>query len=220
MKESDLYPLLKQFLESQGYSVKGEILDCDVVAVRENEAPVAVELKLTLNLDVLLQAVQRLSLTPTVYIGIPKNCKAFKRKRRAVIKLMRMLGLGLILIEPDRRTGAVEVLFDPGPYKPRISKHRQERLLGEFVQRVGDPNPGGMTRRRGILTAYRQRALSIGLHLEAQGASKASDVASALAEPRAREILYRNVYGWFDRVTQGVYDLSPRGRREIATWTD
>ena len=51
MKESDLYPPLKQFLESQNYEVKGEVQDCDVLAVRGEEAPVIVELKLSLNLN-------------------------------------------------------------------------------------------------------------------------------------------------------------------------
>ena len=57
MKESDLYLPLKRFLISQNYEVKGEVQDCDVVAIRGKEAPVVVELKLTLNLDVVLQAV-------------------------------------------------------------------------------------------------------------------------------------------------------------------
>ena len=46
MKESDLYLPLKRFLESQNYEVKGEVQDCDVVAMRAKEAPVIVELKL------------------------------------------------------------------------------------------------------------------------------------------------------------------------------
>ena len=46
MKESDLYLPLKQFLESQNYEVKGEVQDCDVLALRDDEAPVIVELKL------------------------------------------------------------------------------------------------------------------------------------------------------------------------------
>ena len=71
MKESDLYLPLKRFLISQHYEVKGEVQDCDVVAIRGKEAPVVVELKLTLNLDLVLQAVDRLLLTPKVYIGIP-----------------------------------------------------------------------------------------------------------------------------------------------------
>lgn len=221
MKESDLYPPVKRFLESQGYEVKGEVQDCDVVAVRGEEAPAVVELKLVLNLEVVLQAVDRLTLTPKVYIGIPEHCKALRRRRkRRVLKLLRMLGLGLVAIDPDRETGGVDVLIDPGEYRPRRSKHRRERLLGEFVKRVGDPNLGGADKRKGIVTAYRQRALAIARFLREHGPAKASHVARTLGEPKARDILYRNVYGWFDRVSYGVYKLSPRGRREIPLWRD
>ena len=82
MKESDLYLPLKRFLESQNYEVKGEEGDCDVLAVRGEEAPVVVELKLSLNLTVLLQAVERLSVTAKVYIGIPARCAVVARRRR------------------------------------------------------------------------------------------------------------------------------------------
>lgn len=75
MKESDLYLPLKQYLESQNYEVKGEVCDCDVVAIRGDEPPVIVELKLTLNLDVLLQGVDRLALSSLIYVGIPNECK-------------------------------------------------------------------------------------------------------------------------------------------------
>lgn len=214
MKESDLYPPLKQFLESQGYDVKGEVQECDVVAVRKKEAPVVVELKLSINLSVILQAVDRLALTPKVYIGIP----SLKKRRKRIIKLLRMLGLGLIVIDAKRKTFCVEVILDPGEYQPRKSKHRQERLLGEFIKRVGDPNPGGTDRRKGIMTVYRQRALAIARFLKKQGPTKASIVAKEIQEPKARDILYRDVYGWFDRVSLGVYGLSPRGSKEIPLW--
>ena len=220
MKESDLYLPLKRFLESQNYEVKGEVQDCDALAVRGKEAPVVVELKLSLNLNVVLQAVDRLSLTPKVYIGIPKQCKILNRRRRHIIKLLRMLGLGLVVIDSDRETGSVEVLLDPGEYRPRKSKHRQERLLGEFVKRVGDPNLGGTEKRKGIMTVYRQRALAIARFLQKQGPTKASHIARTLREPKARDILYRDVYGWFDKVSLGVYELSPRGKQEIPLWRE
>jgi hypothetical protein len=220
MRESDLYLPLKRFLESQNYEVKGEVQNCDTMAVRGEEAPVVVELKLSLNLDVILQAVARLSLTPKVYIGIPRKCKTLNRRRRHIIRLLRMLGLGLVVIDPNRLTGSVEVLLDPGEYRPRKSKHRQERLLGEFMRRVGDPNLGGTETRKGIMTAYRQRALAIARFLQNQGATKASQIALALQEPKARDILYRDVYGWFDRLSTGVYELSPRGKQEIPLWLE
>jgi hypothetical protein len=218
MKESDLYIPLKQFLESQNYEVKGEVHDCDAMAVRGKETPVIIELKLSLNLNVILQAVDRLSLTPKVYIGIPIQCKTLNRRQRQIIKLLRMLGLGLIVIDSNRKTGSVNVLLDPGEYRPRKSKHRQERLLGEFMKRVGDPNLGGAVKRKGIMTVYRQRTLAIARFLQKQGPTKASHIARELQEPKARDILYNDVYGWFDRVSRGVYKLSPRGKKEIHLW--
>ena len=220
MKESDLYIPLKRFLESQNYKVKGEVQDCDVLAVRGKETPVVVELKLSLNLNVILQAVERLSMTPQVYIGIPKNCKILNRQRRKIVKLLRMLGLGLVVVDPGRMTGGVKVILDPGEYRPRESKRRKERLLGEFVRRVGDPNLGGTDKRKGIMTAYRQKALAVGMFLRKQGPIKASHIALALQEPKTRDILYKDVYGWFERVSYGVYDLSPRGKQEIPLWQE
>ena len=218
MKESDLYLPLKRFLESQNYEVKGEIQDCDVVAVRGTEAPVVVELKLSFNLSVVLQAVERLAVTPKVYIGIPKLGRALNKRRRRIVKLLRMLGLGLVVIDPDRETGSVQVLLDPGEYRPRKSKYRRERLLGEFMKRVGDPNLGGTEKRKGIMTVYRQRALAIAMFLQKHGPTKASHIARSLREPKARDLLYRDVYGWFDRLSLGVYGLSPRGEQEIPLW--
>lgn len=220
MKESDLYLPLKRFLEAQHFEVKGEVQDCDVLAVRDQEAPVVVELKLTLNLNVVLQAVDRLLLTPKVYVGVPKQCKILNRRRKQVIKLLRMLGLGLMVIGPDKETNNVKVLLDPGEYRPRPSKHRQERLLGEFAKRVGDPNLGGTEKRKGIMTAYRQQALAIARFLQQHGPTKAAQIAQTLGEPKARDILYRDVYGWFERVSQGVYALSPRGEQEIPLWQE
>lgn len=218
MKESDLYLPLKRFLESQNYEVKGEVQDCDALAVRDNQTPVVVELKCSLNLDVILQAVERLSLTPNVYIGIPKQCKALERRRKYIVKLLRMLGLGLLVVDLNQEKSSVTVLIDPGEYRPRESKHRQKRLLGEFMKRVGDPNLGGTEKRKGIMTAYRQRALSIAQYLQDQGPTKAAHIARTLQEPKARDIMYRDVYGWFDRKSLGVYELSPRGRQEIPRW--
>lgn len=220
MKETDLYPPLKQFLEAQGYEVKGEVLDCDVMAVRGEEDPVVVELKVSFGINVVLQAVDRLSLTPKVYIGLPAKCGVLKRRRKSIVKLVKMLGVGLVTIDPELKTGSVDVLVDPGEYRPRPSKRGRERLLGEFMRRVGDPNLGGTAMRRGIMTAYRQRALALGWFLKENGPTKASLAAETLGEPKARDLLYRDVYGWFERESRGVYGLSPRGEEEIARWRD
>ncbi|MFT6437603.1 MAG: hypothetical protein ACJAVI_005679 [Candidatus Azotimanducaceae bacterium] len=218
MKESDLYLPLKTYLESQGYEVKGEIHDCDVLAIRGEEAPIVVELKLSFNLNVILQAVERLSLTANVYIGVPRKTKIVAKERKRINKLLRRLGLGLILIEPERKAGEVEVILDPTPYKPRESKARKQRLLGEFSKRVGDPNLGGSEKRKGIMTAYRQREITVAELLLKHGATKVAEVANKLEAPGAKRILYQNHHGWFARVERGIYELSPRGLSELPDW--
>ena len=218
MKESDLYPPLKRYLEGQGYAVKGEVCHCDVVAIRGDELPVVVELKLSFNLSVLLQVVERLSLTPTVYIGIPLNTTVLRKRRKPVMKMLKMLGLGLIVIDP--KAGTASTILDPIEYKPRVIKRRQSRLLGEFSSRVGDPNMGGQAMTKGLMTAYRQKALNIGAYLLEHGASKPKVIADALDEPKVRDILYRNVYGWFENVSRGVYEISPKGKDEVPTWLE
>ncbi|MEA3288157.1 MAG: DUF2161 family putative PD-(D/E)XK-type phosphodiesterase [Candidatus Marinimicrobia bacterium] len=218
MQEVDLYPPLKKYLVKQGYQVKGEVQNCDVVAIREPKSIVVIELKLTLNLTVLLQAVDRIKITDTVYIGVPTGLAVLKKQRKKIVKLMRMLGLGLIVIDPKARVGNVDVLCDPGAYRPRQVSKQTKRLLGEFQQRVGDPNPGGSNSQRGLMTAYRQKALSIAEYLSQHDATKAAVVAQSLSEPKTRLILYNNVYGWFDRLGKGVYNLSPRGKDELPDW--
>ena len=43
---------------------------------------------------------------------------------------------------------------------------------------------------------------------------------SDLYPPLNRFLEYRDVYGWIDRVSLGVYELSPRGKREIPRWRE
>ena len=218
MQEVDLYPPLKHFLTQQGYEVKGEVQHCDVIAVRGDEPVVVVELKLSINMTVVLQAVDRLQISDTVYIGVPKGIGVLKKQRKQIVKLLRMLGLGLIVIDPAAALGSVDVLCDPGEYKPRQTKQRRHQLLGEFMHRAGDPNPGGSTMRRGIMTAYRQKALAIAKYLQTHGDTKAAVIAASLAEPKTRSILYNNVYGWFDRRGKGVYTLSHQGKADFSKW--
>jgi len=217
MKETDLYLPLKKFLEKQGYEVKAEVENCDVVAVKvpaanEKAQPATIiELKLSLNLDVVLQAVARLLLSPLVYIGVPNSCGALKKaKRKRIVKLLKMLGLGLLAINLKRNT--VEVIVDPTSYQPRQSKPRQQWLIDEFKARVGDPNLGGASTKAGRMTAYKQQAIEIANYLSKHGATKASDIAKSLEVPKSRAIVYDNHYGWFQNVSRGIYDLSDFGK--------
>ena len=217
MAEIDLYVPIKQFLEAQGYAVKGEIGPCDVVAVRGDEAPVVVELKERLSLTLVLQAVDRLVVSDTVYVAfrVGKNQSGSWRSHgKQVVALCRRLGLGLLTVSAR---GRVEPVLDPAPYRPRASKSRRAKLLKEFAERVGDPEVGGSAAAR-RLTSYRQDALRCARELAAAGALKVSLLSARTGVSRAGPILRDNHYGWFERVTVGHYALSSNGARELTAW--
>jgi len=219
MSESDLYGPIKQFLEGQGYVVKGEIGACDVVAVRGDEDPVIVELKEQLNLALILQAVDRLRISDAVYMAfrIGKGRSATWRSRmKQVTGLLRRLGLGLLTVSAR---GNVVPVLDPTPYRPRLSASRREGLLREFFERVGDPEAGGSASRQ-RLTAYRQDALRCARELADAGVLKVSCVRERSGVSRAGTILRDNHYGWFVREKRGYYDLSPKGGRDLVDWSE
>jgi hypothetical protein len=203
--ETTLYAAVKAFLERQGYVAKGEVCGCDVVAVRQGEPPILVicELKLGFNLELLLQAADRMAAADAVWLAVPRTRRGRDRDRR-VVRLCRLLGLGLLTVGAD---GIVEVLADPAPYRPRANTKHRARLLREHGRRVGDPTPGGSVRQP-IMTAYRQTALACA---EVLRTGEATTRTLREASPHAPTILARNVYGWFERVSRGTYRLTPGG---------
>lgn len=213
MLETALYPVLKRFLEAAGYRVKGEVCGCDIVALRDGEAPFVaiVEIKRAFNLELVLQAVERMRPADAVWLAVPSTRRGRDRDPRAR-RLCRLIGLGLIAVDTAR--DRVEVLAEPGPYRPRPDRSRRQRLLDEFSRRRGDPSPGGSTRQP-IMTAYRQRALACAQSLRL-GPGRLRDLRHAV--PDAGRILQRNVYGWFERVAPGYYRLTPQGEAALERW--
>jgi hypothetical protein len=214
MRESDLYVPVKAFLEAQGYTVKAEIGDCDILARRGDDPPVVVELKLTFSLALVMQGVARQAMFDDVYLAVPVSTdRGWVLRYKDIIRLCRRLGLGLLAVKAD----GVEAHLDPGPYAPRKVAQRTGRLLREFDRRAGDPNTGGVT---GVkrMTAYRQDALRCAVFLDAQGASKASVVAKGAGVERAATLMRADVYGWFERVARGVYALTPKGQAGLVTF--
>lgn len=212
-KETALYAPVKAWLEARGFEVKAEVGAADVVAVRTGAEPVIVELKLQFSLTLLQQAIARQSVTDAVYVAVPRwkgrtGYKAFKGN----VGLCRRLGLGVLSVRLE--DGAVEVHADPGPFQPRKSKVRKERLLSAFARLEGDPNVGGTRGAR--VTVYRQDAMKCAAYLEANGASRGRDVAEASGVARATAVMRDNHYGWFEKVSVGVYMLSEAGVAALA----
>lgn len=220
MREQDLYPPLKAFLEGQGYEVKAEVDGCDLVAVRRPGTPVIVEMKTAFSLALVLQGIARQALFDDVYLAVPPFSRRGVRPREARA-LCRRLGLGLLTVRPGPAP-VVEALLDPAPYRPRRRRRAAERLLREFQRRVGDPNQGGVSRRK-IVTAYRQDALRCAMHLHRHGPTRAKTVATSTGVDGARSIMYADHYGWFERAAhtpRGTYALTPKGRKALEDYAD
>lgn len=211
-RETDLYAPVKMFLEELGFEVKSEIAAADVVGRRGEADIVIVELKRGFSLSLLQQAVKRQRITDAVYVAVPRwsgrsGWKAF----RANLGLCRRLGVGVLAVGTS---GDVEVHADPVPFKPRKSKRSRQTLLGEFERRTGDPNRGGSA--NGVVTSYRQEAERCARFLAANGPSKGAVVADQVNVARATSMMRNNVYGWFERVGHGIYDLTEAGNIAIS----
>ncbi|GLS85633.1 hypothetical protein GCM10010873_06060 [Cypionkella aquatica] len=216
MKEADLYPQLKAYLEAQGYVVKAEVGACDILARRGDEPAVVVEMKLSFSLALVMQGVARQALFDDVYLAVPVTEKGWKLRYKDIVALCRRLGLGLLAVRlAQTGPGAVEAHLDPAPYNPRKNTARAGRLLREFERRVGDPNTGGTTGIKRV-TAYRQDALRCLIALQT-GQAAPRVVAQASGVRRAGVILRDDHYGWFERVAVGIYALTPQGRAAIVS---
>jgi hypothetical protein len=213
-READLYPPIKAYLQRQGYQVKGEVGAADVVARRGDDV-VVVELKLGFSLALFHQGVARLAVTDVVYLAVPAGGK--DKALKANVKLARRAGLGVMTVR--LRDGFVEVLADPGPYAARQSKKKRTRLLRAFERLDGDPNAGGATR-HGIVTGYRQDALKCARFLAVHGPSRGAQIKAWAEVPQATQIMAADHYGWFMRVTRGVYDLTAAGRQGLKDYGD
>ena len=211
MNETSLYQPVKEFLKQLGFESKGEICGCDIVAL-DNGEPVAViicELKLSFNLELILQAVDRASACDEIWIAVQsKNNRRGRENDPRAKKLCRYLGFGLLKVFPSND---VEIVVKPQPWKPRRDTKLRSRILTEYNKRQGDPALGGSTRKP-IMTAYRQQAILCARTI-GNGETKLSELKKTI--PDAAKILQRNVYGWFARFERGQYVLTDAGKTAI-----
>ena len=212
--ETSLYLPVKKFLEAGGYTIKGEIGGCDLVGVSDGEPTVMVicELKLTFNLEVILQAVDRATVCDEVWIAGRVSAKGKGRESdKRYRDLCRRLGIGMLGVSD---AGEVSVIVSSVSPMPRTNPKRRTRLLKEHRKREGDPALGGSAKVP-IMTAYRQQALACAAAL-AEGPLRPRDLKHIA--PTAGQILRNNYYGWFDKIDKGVYGLSAAGLTALERW--
>jgi hypothetical protein len=223
MRETDLYEPVRDWLAAAGWMCRGEVKGCDIAALNGDRL-VIVELKTVLNFDVVLQAADRQRAGDIVYIAVPAKLRTLPGKRwKLILHLLRRLELGLLLVHFSIRSDGigprVEEVVPPVPFdrtqSRNAAKKRRETLMKEFHGRTGDRNRGGSVRRT-ILTSYREQALFIAGLLGEHGALstralrlKGTDVS------RTTAILADNYYGWFERVSVGIYRLTDKGNKAL-----
>src|SRR6201986_1801527 len=97
--ETALYLPVKRFLEKLGFTVKGEVGGCDLVALSGDDPPIVVigELKLAFNLELILQAVDRAASCDEVWIAASVSARGSGRENDTRFRnLCRRLGFGML----------------------------------------------------------------------------------------------------------------------------
>ncbi|GMA49522.1 hypothetical protein GCM10025857_08790 [Alicyclobacillus contaminans] len=150
-RETDMYPPLEAFFAKLGYTVQAEVKHCDIVAYRADEL-IVVEMKRTLNLEVVAQAVDRQKFTPSVYIAVPRpKANPARGEWRRLRTVLRRLELGLLFVALDShlpasdRVQVVETLARtadataPGLRKHSCGKLRRVTAMRTWVAARGAP---------------------------------------------------------------------------------
>lgn len=215
--ETELFHPLKTYLERKGYTVYAEVNNCDIAAVKGNDL-VLVELKNNFSLKLVLQGLERQELGNSVYIAAAvRDGKRIKQKKQ-ILKLLKRLGLGFILVRLHPGREEIEVLLNPGNSnsKPAINTKKRNALFKEIGGRYRDFNTGGSVSSIETMTAYRLKSIKTAVILEKNGTSSPAHLREQGASFDVQAILYNNYYGWFERTGRGRYTLSEKGR-EIFT---
>lgn len=216
--EIDLYKPIKTYFSQQDYNVYGEVNDCDLVAVKENEL-IIVELKLNLSVELLIQATKRQRLSELVYIAIPKpNYSLYSKKWKNICYLLRRLELGLIIVSFQDNNERVEVKMTPSVFDRKksmqMSKSKRDKLFEEINGRNGDYNVGGSNNKK-IMTAYKENCIHIACCLEQFGPSSPKALRDLGTGKKTLSILNKNYYGWFYRIKRGMYIITDKGKKEV-----
>jgi len=217
IKETDMYQPIKDLLESLGFTVKGEVKNCDIAAKR-GDCLWIVEMKLNLNISLLYQAMRRQSITKQVFVAIPRP-KQITKDFRLAQKILKKLELGLITVALDSPALFAEIILLPAETTSKLGSKKASAILKEMEGRSED-TPGG-SRGIKITTAYRERCIRIACHLAAAQENETQSMSAAelvrLGCPKdASAILRSNHYGWFTRISKGRYVLSEEGINFLA----
>ncbi|MCL2285942.1 MAG: DUF2161 family putative PD-(D/E)XK-type phosphodiesterase [Firmicutes bacterium] len=206
-KESDMYEPIRKLLTEQGFTVRGEVKGCDIAAVKDDILWI-VEMKLSANITLIYQAMERQTATGWVFVAIPRPKNARDGNFRKLQKLVKKLQLGLITVALDTPAKYAEIIIFPVGKDDKKNK-KTAALKKEIAGRSVD-STGGTTKTQ-INTAYRERCVRIACLLEVKGAASPKELVKLGCEKDASYLLRTNMLGWFEKVSKGMYGLSDVG---------
>lgn len=217
--EQDMYIPIRNHFSSLGYTVNSEVMNCDVTAFKDNEI-IVVEMKKSINMKLIMQAVNRQKYADEVYVALYHPGRSiFSARWKNICYLLKRLELGLILVSVRNSGASVRVEFHPAQVDMKKVKSgnlkRRRKLVDEITTRHGDFNIGGSTNTK-LVTSYREKAIHIACCLIKEGELTPKKLREMGTDRlKTSDILQDNHYGWFERVKRGVYRISETGQKEL-----
>lgn len=224
IKESDLYDPIKEYLDSLGYDTKGEVLSCDITAVKGDEL-IVIELKKGFTMELIYQALKRQKVADSVYVAVPIPKRGYKDPHyNDMVNLCKRLELGLILVGfTTSDKPQIDVAVNPSPVKAiKHDKKKRMAILTEHNGRTGSVNTGGVTRRK-IITIYKEQSLFIAKLLSEKGELTSKQIRELGGGEKTSSILRMNYYKWFEKIGSGksvTYRITEAGERALIEFAD
>jgi hypothetical protein len=227
VRESDLYAPVKAYLQDHGFEVQAEVKDCDLVA-RKDEQLLIVELKKSINLTLLIQATTRQAITSNIYVAIPEIANRRSRQWRGTVSILRRLEIGLLVVTfGPLGSRVIRELDPPGglEHSASVSKpntrntKKLKAIQQELDGRSASYNTGGVSQQQ-LMTAYRENTIFIACCLRRHGPLKTRVLRTIGTGDKTQKILGDNHYGWFNRVSRGIYCLNEKGAQALPAYPE
>ena len=210
-KETDLYNPIKKLLSDQGFTVRGEVKGCDIAAVKDDILWI-IEMKLSISLKLIFQAMERQGATDWVFVAVPRPKSNRDSSFMQLQRLLKKLQIGLITVALDSPVRHAEIILFPTGRADKAN-NKSATLRREIAGRSTDTTGGS---KGAVNTAYRERSVCIACLLECKGNLSARELVGAYGcEKDASSILRLNYYNWFTRTAKGRYELSAVGREYL-----
>ena len=213
MRESDLSQPTVDYFEALGYTVNCEVKGIDIIA-RKDEYLIAIELKLSFNMTLLFQVMDRLKFADCVYVALPKP----KRRSKDLTKIRQLaeiIGFGVLLVDVGI-AAYVEPLYIPHQ-KGKARDNKRKRIAEKEANgRSIELNKGGVKSIK-IITAYREKCLAAASVLHLKGTATAKELRDEFDfDKTIAGALKRDYYSWFEKVDDDGYKLTEKAQTEIS----